>query len=254
MSDGRAEVDVCLLGIRYRNISRSGAVDHITRFVEERLPRMVCVPNADSLVRAWRDADYGDLLRGADLVLADGMGVVYASRLLGTPLKENVGGRPLLHALAAQGARRGWQFLFLGGPSIEVAQAAKQKLEAANPGLRVRTYTPPYLFDEDESARMLEVVRDAKPDVLLVCFGAPRQERWIAANLDRLNVPVSIGVGAAIDAIAGHRRLPPQFMTDLGLEWLARLAQEPRRLWRRYLFNGATFLWLVLLQRLHRAR
>jgi N-acetylglucosaminyldiphosphoundecaprenol N-acetyl-beta-D-mannosaminyltransferase len=109
-------------------------------------------------------------------------------------------------------------------------------------------------FDEAETQRMLEAVHRAKPDVVFVCLGTPKQEKWIARNRDRLSVPVSLGVGSALDIIAGQVRQPPRWMTEVGLEWLAKLFQEPKRLWRRYLLESPPFFMMVAQQRMRARR
>ncbi len=246
---------VTILGVAYDNVTRAEAIDALERYVAEGRPRMVCTPNAEHVMLARRDAEFRAILRRADLVVSDGMGVTYASRVLGTPLRQNVSGRLLVGELAARWALLGRRVFFVGGRSGTDADRAAQRLMARCPGLVVcGSYTPPFAdrFDAAESSRIVGAVNAARPDVLLVCLGAPKQEKWIAANLDRLAVPVSIGVGAALDYLAGTLREPPRWVSRVGLEWLWRLAQEPRRLWRRYLVDGLRFVGLVLLARLRR--
>ena len=168
-----------------------------------------------------------------------------------TPLLENVAGRLLVESLAMRGAVAGRRVFLLGGRDPDVARRAAARLAAEHPGLAVvGWYAPPFAaeFDAAESERMLAAVNRARPEVLLVCLGTPKQEKWIARNLQRLEVPVSIGVGATIDFLAGRIAEPPRWMTRVGLEWLYKLAHEPRRLWRRYLLRGSVFAWLVVRQ------
>ncbi len=246
---------VSILGLRYDNLTRTEAIDVLERFVAQGRPRMVCTPNADHVMLARRDAEFRDILQRADLVVSDGMGVWYASRLLGTPLRENVSGRLLVDELAARWAPLGRRVFLVGGRSAADARRAAERLVARCPGLVVcGTYTPPFAdrFDDAESSRIVDAVNAARPDVLLVCLGTPKQEKWIAENLHRLAAPVTLGVGAALDFLAGVVREPPRWASRVGLEWLWRLAQEPGRLWRRYLVRGSRFVGLVLLERLRR--
>lgn len=243
---------VTILGIRYDNLSREEVLDCMESFAQQGSTRMICTPNADHLLQARRDREFRDILERADLVVSDGMGVVYAARLLGTPFKENVGGRLLLPDFSSRAARFGYRLFLLGGNNEEMVQLAVTKLCRSYPGLVIAgSYTPPFMqeFDEAETGRMLDSIHRARPDVLFVCLGTPKQEKWIARNLDRLNVPVSIGIGAALDMIAGCVNEPPRWVSRIGLEWLVKLLHEPKRLWRRYFWNGTVFVSLILKQR-----
>ena len=243
---------VDILGIQIHNVTRAETLTLMERMIEAGEAHMICTPNADHVVRAQRDSEFREIIERADLVVADGMAIVYAARILGTPFKENVGGRLLLPAFAQRSAVKGYRLFLLGGSTEDVAKQAVVRLRMDYPGVNiVGTYTPPYMpeFDEGETGRMLRAVNQAKPDVLFVCLGTPKQEKWIARNLKRIEAPVSLGIGAALDVLAGKIRQPPAWMTKIGLEWLFRLVQEPKRLARRYLWDDPRFLWLVLQQR-----
>jgi N-acetylglucosaminyldiphosphoundecaprenol N-acetyl-beta-D-mannosaminyltransferase len=242
---------VTILGVPYDNLSRQETLDRIEVFIRSGARHMICTPNADHLLRARKDTEFRAILNRADLVVSDGMGVIYASRLLGTPLKENVGGRLLLSEFAARAVLRRYRLFLLGGRDSHMAQEAADRLRAQDQGVLVcGSYAPPFAaeFDEAETQRMLNTVEAARPDILFVCLGTPKQEKWIACNLGRLNVPVSIGVGAALDMLTGRVREPPRWATDCGLEWLAKLIQEPGRFWRRYLLGIPVFIWLIFAQ------
>jgi N-acetylglucosaminyldiphosphoundecaprenol N-acetyl-beta-D-mannosaminyltransferase len=165
-------------------------------------------------------------------VVPDGIGLVWASRWLGRPLRQRVSGSDLVPRLAALAAARGWS-IFLLGAAPGVAGVAAAKLRAANPTLRIAgTYAGSPSPDEEEA--IVARIRAAAPQMLFVAYGAPAQDLWIARNLARLGVPVAIGVGGTLDFIAGTRRRAPAWVQRVGLEWLYRLWQEPRR-WRRML-------------------
>jgi N-acetylglucosaminyldiphosphoundecaprenol N-acetyl-beta-D-mannosaminyltransferase len=237
-----------LLGVTYDNVTRAEALDQIERFIEDGRSRIVCTPNADHVLQIRTDAEFGAILHRSDLNLADGMAVIYASRILRRPLVQNVGGRLLLNEFAARSAKRRYRMFLLGGRDQEQANEVGRRLTLANPGLIVAgAYAPPFVseFDETATAQMLGLIEQAKPAILFVGLGTPKQEKWISRNLHRLRVPVSIGVGAAFDIITGRVKCPPQWMTDAGLEWAFRLGQEPGRLWRRYLQRDSQFFWLV---------
>jgi len=243
---------IVILGVHYVNVSRIETLDLMESFIGQGGRHIICTPNVDHLLQARKDQEFHGILEQADLIVADGMGVVYASRFLGVPLKENVGGRHLLPEFSARAAQKGYRIFLLGGKNRSVVQKAVDRLHVDHPSLIIAgTYTPPFMseFDEVENQRMLNAVNQSKPDVLFVCLGTPKQEKWIASNLQHLNVPVSIGIGAALDMISGHVYEPPRWISDMGLEWLVKLIQEPQRLWRRYILGIPVFIWLVIQQR-----
>jgi N-acetylglucosaminyldiphosphoundecaprenol N-acetyl-beta-D-mannosaminyltransferase len=184
------------------------------------------------------------------LVLCDGTPLVWASRWLGAPLRERVAGSDLMPLLAAHAARAGHRLFLLGADEATLAEASA-RLTAANPSLVIAgTYSPPVakLLELDHEG-ILQRIHAARPDILLVAFGCPKQEKWIYMNLPRLNVPVTIGVGGTFDMIAGRVRRAPVWMRRCGLEWTVRLAQEPRRLFNRYLLDLLFFVRALRQQR-----
>jgi len=202
--------------------------------VAERTPRQVCTANPEFVMLAQRDAAFRAVLQRADLVLPDGVGLLWAARRLGAGLPVRVAGSDLIDRLAERGAARGWRIFYLGAAEGVAARAA-QVLQARWPGLVVAgTYAgSPRPADEDA---LVARVRAAAPDILLVAYGAPRQDLWIARNRERLGVPVSVGVGGSFDFVAGVARRAPVWLQRLGLEWLHRLWRQP---WRaRRIFNA----------------
>jgi N-acetylglucosaminyldiphosphoundecaprenol N-acetyl-beta-D-mannosaminyltransferase len=199
-------------------------------------PALVVTPNADQVVNLERDKALQAAYARADLVLPDGMPVVWASRLLGTPAKERVTGSDLMPRLCAIAARRGLKVFFLGGAE-GVGRRAAEKLACACPGLAVvGTLSPPPGFERDgrQNAAIVQAIRQSDADLVFVCLGSPKQEVWVHRHLDLFDKGVFLGVGAAIDFCAGTVRRAPLWMQRSGLEWLYRLAQEPRRLIGRY--------------------
>ena len=206
--------------------------------------RYVCTGNLDHLVLIEKDPDFAKAYENADLVVADGAPIVWLSRLVATALPERVAGSDLFWQLAKASSETGLRLFFLGGAPGAAAKAADMA-ERRYPGAKiVGTYCPPFdTFDTDvEQARIKRVVRSSEPDVLLVAFGAPKQEKWIVANKDALGVPVSIGVGGSFEMAAGIKKRAPKWVQNVGMEWLYRFAQEPTRLFNRYFVNDLPYL------------
>lgn len=237
-----------LLGVQIDDLTMDEALERIGALIERRTPpAYVVTPNVDHVVKLQDDVEFRAVYAGADLVLCDGVPLLWASRLLRRPLKAKVSGSDLFVAFPALAARRGWRPFFLGGRP-GAAERAAAILAAREPGFSVAgTYAPPFGFERDpvEDQRAVDLVRAARPDVLFVGLGAPKQEKWIHRHLHALGVPVSIGVGVSFEFVSGDVRRAPRWMQRAGLEWSWRLAMEPRKLWRRYLVEDARFLRLV---------
>jgi N-acetylglucosaminyldiphosphoundecaprenol N-acetyl-beta-D-mannosaminyltransferase len=236
----RARIDI--LGIKIDDVTSEEALARIEQFVEDGRPHLVTTVNPEFIVAAQTDAAFAQILNQADLNLADGQGLLWAARLLGMSLRERVTGVDTLVGLAELSARRGYT-IYLLGAAEGVAEATAQVLRGRFPGLRVAgTYPGSPAPEEDEST--VERIRRADPQLLFVAYGAPRQEQWIVRNMPRLQVPVAMGVGGALDFISGKTSRAPMWVQRLGLEWLHRLAQEPWR-WRR-MTALPRFCWLLL--------
>lgn len=203
----------------------------------------VVTPNLDHLRRAETDESFAQMVRSADLVVADGMPLIWASRLAATPLPERVAGSTLVSVLAQAAAEQGRSLYLLGGDP-GAAEAAAAVLQAQYPELRiVGTYCPPFGFERD--TQQLQIIRDqlleVKPDVVYVALGSPKQE-WLIEQLKPwLPRTWWLGVGISLSFLCGQVKRAPQWMQRMGLEWVHRLMQEPGRLWRRYLIQGLPF-------------
>lgn len=239
---GNAAARVQIAEVPFDVVTMQEATDRIVAMSRARdRARYVCTGNLDHLFLAGKDADFLAAYKRADLVVADGAPIVWLSRIAPRDedeavLPERVAGSDLFWELARASSERQVRLFFLGGApgsAVQAAIAAEQK----HPGTRiVGTYCPPFeTFDtEEEQARIVGIVRAANPDILLVGLGAPKQEKWIARMKDKLGVPVSIGVGGSFEMAAGIRKRAPVAVQRVGLEWLYRFAQEPRRLFQRY--------------------
>jgi N-acetylglucosaminyldiphosphoundecaprenol N-acetyl-beta-D-mannosaminyltransferase len=223
---------VRLLGVPVHLVTPEETMRRLEEFVEDGRPHHVVTVNPEFIMAAQKNAEFYRVLNAAHLALPDGIGVVWACRLMGYPLTERVTGVDTVQAVARLAARRRWR-LFLLGAAPGIAEQAAAVLQRANPGLQIAgTYAgSPAPAEEDH---IVEMVRAAAPHFLFVAYGAPQQDLWIARNLARLGVPVAMGVGGTFDFLAGKARRAPAWMQRAGLEWLYRLMQEPRR-WRRML-------------------
>ena len=255
--DSRVKETVTLLGVTVHNVTSAQAVQAIDSFVSSRTPHKIIVANAAKLVKAQKDSELLGALHTSNLVTADGISIVIGARIFGVRLLERVTGSEHLVPLSCELAeRRGYTVFFIGaGPGV--AEKASMILKKRFPGLRVAgTYSPAYniLSNEAESERSIQIVKEASPDILFVALGTPKQEKWISRNMEKLGVPLTMGVGATLDFIAGVVPRPPAWVHRVGFAWLYRLLHDPKRLWRRNL-EGIIFLWLVLREKfLGRAR
>lgn len=194
----------------------------------------VATINADFVVNALHDPELRYILQEADMTTADGMPLVWGARLLGVTLPERVTGADMVPALAERAAQRGYS-LYLLGAKPGVAARAAQALQERYPGLKIAGIeSPPHCSILEMDRAILDRVKAARPDILLVAFGNPKQEKWISMYARELGIPLSIGVGGTLDLIAGVTRRAPRWIQRIGGEWLFRLLQEPRRLWKRY--------------------
>lgn len=191
-----------------------------------------------------------ELYNSSEIVTADGVPLIWASKLLGNPIRGRVTGLDLLPEFSKVAAKENFTFFFLGAAE-GVAERLKDKLEKENPGLRVvGTYSPPYAktFSDEENEKMINMINEVKPNVLWVSLTAPKQDYWIYEHFDKLDVNIAIGVGAAFDVVVGDFQRSPKWMQKYGLEWFYRLMKEPKRLYRRYLIEAPQFIPLVIIQ------
>jgi N-acetylglucosaminyldiphosphoundecaprenol N-acetyl-beta-D-mannosaminyltransferase len=230
-------------GVRIDSIDLVSAVDLIESAVTDRSPMQIATVNLDFLVRAQRSVELRQVLDRSDLNVADGMPLVWLSKLAGRPLPGRTAGSDLvplaLSRLAAMGAR-----VFLLGGERAVAMEAGRRLLEAYPGLVIAGHCEPPVaaIERMPNRSIVRLIQAARPDVLLVALGNPKQELWIARHREALGVSVAIGVGCTLDLLAGKSRRAPRWMQQTGLEWLFRLGQEPRRLFGRYVLDS---LWLA---------
>lgn len=221
--------------------------DETLEFIRSAVASQHCVhiqtANVDHLMIAQRDPEFSEVLKHADLVTADGMPLVWASKLLGKPISERVAGSDIVMELCRRSGEWGLKLFFLGA-APGVAEDAKRQAILKYPGVSiVGVYSPASWEVEDTAANktIVEQINDSNANVLLVALGAPKQEKWITCHMDALKTNVNIGIGASLDFLAGKIERAPLWMQKSGLEWLYRFFQEPSRLWRRYLIQDMPF-------------
>lgn len=224
-----------------------GALSAIEALVAAGEGGSVFTPNVDHVVKAERDPAFRAAYLDADLCLADGMPLVWASLLLGSPLPERVAGSDLVVPLAERAAARGWRIYLLGGAPGDAERAAE--VLTSRHGVEIAGVDAPRLepgsAGETEGLAAAERVSAARPDLVYVAFGAPKQELWIHRHAGIIRPAVALGVGASLAFIAGTLPRAPRWMAGAGLEWAYRLGREPRRLWRRYVADAGGFLPIV---------
>ena len=231
------------------------ALDRIDRLIAARRPSFFITANLNYAMLTDADPRIRNLNRQAAFVLADGMPLVWWSRLGPQPLPERVAGSDLIYGMCDRAAQRGHR-IYLLGAAPGVADEAAAKLRLKYPALQiVGVECPPFRrLSADEEREQIERIRSTKPDILFVAFGQPKGEYWIAERLDRLGVPVCVQVGATLDFVAGHVKRSPKWMQKTGLEWVYRMMQEPRRLAKRYLDNIVFLVRAVFAPRFRKER
>lgn len=239
-----AKID--LLGMDFDNFSKQELLSNLQKGV-------VFTPNVDHLMKLRRDPDFVSVYQKADFKVCDSQVLMYASKFLGKPLKAKLSGSDLFPWFCEYHKHNeSIEIFLLGGREGVACEAQKRINERTGRRIIVGEYSPPYGFESDpkECDRIVELIKASTANVLVVCLGAPKQEKWIATYRDRLpNIDIFMAVGAAVDFEAGCKPRAPQYVSELGLEWLYRLVCEPRRLWRRYLVEGMPFVGLVLIEK-----
>ncbi len=246
---------VNLSGALIDQVDFAAAQERIRGFLGVGAAHQVVTVNLDFLSIAERDPHFRDTINRADLAVADGMPLVWASRLADQPLPERIAGVDLVDT-SCQIAAQTDAGVFLLGAGPGVAERAGRTMEALYPRLRIAgVYAPPFgSLTAKENEGIVRMVRDARPGFLFVAMGAPRQDLWIRTHLSQLGVPVCMGVGCALDLLAGNVNRAPSWMQRSGLEWAFRLGQEPRRLWRRYLVDDVPTLGRLVFRSVRQRR
>lgn len=244
------DLRVSIFGCDIDALRRPEAAERVWSWVQQSTEgcQYVVTPNVDHVVQLASNEKLQQAYRQASMVLADGMPVVWASRLLGRPLPERVTGADLVPAIFSAVPAGGRLSVYLLGAGAGVAERAAERIAAQWPRVEIcGTYSPPFGFEKDphENERILRQIAAVRPDVLVVGLGAPKQELWVHAHAGQIQARVALCVGATIDFLAAEKKRAPLWMQHLGLEWLHRLSTEPRRLLGRYAHDAWIFPRLV---------
>lgn len=229
------------------NLTMSEALDAIENLIHQDKNAYVVTPNVDHIVQLEKGGELVEIYKHADLILCDGKPLVWISKWYRTPIKEKISGSDLFPRLCERAAKNGYRMFFLGAAEGVAAKAAVN-LSNRYPGLQVvGTYSPPFGFEKDreELHKIIEMVKEARPHILIVGLGAPKQEKFIYHFRELLHVPISLGLGASLDFEAGNIKRAPRWMADHGLEWLYRITQDPKRLAKRYLVDDRAIFGLA---------
>lgn len=236
-----------ILGIGISKIDMKLALSQMEKLILEKGKGYVCVCPNHTIMAGQKDPKLRKIVNSADMATPDGMSVVWASRLLGHREAKQVTGTDLMLAFSKLSSEKGYTHFYYGGAN-GVPEELAEKMTKKFPKLKiVGIYSPPFRdLTEEEDKAIVEMINNVKPDVVWVGLGMPKQELWIGDHLGLIDAPIMIGVGAAFDFISGNKKRAPKWMQKVGLEWLYRLLQEPKRLWRRNLYHPIFFFNLLL--------
>lgn len=238
-----------VLGVGISAINLPMALEFLDDRIKRREPTYVCITGVHGVMESQTDPELRRIHNQAGLVTPDGMPMVWMSRLAGHKHVDRVYGPDLMLAVCEASLQKGYRHFFYGG-NEGVPELLRDKLQQRFPGLQVvGTYSPPFRsLTPEEDAAIVAQINAAQPDIVWVGLSTPKQERWMAAHLGRVQAPVMVGVGAAFDFHAGLKRQAPRWMQRSGMEWFFRMVSEPKRLARRYLHNNPRFVIAVLMQ------
>jgi N-acetylglucosaminyldiphosphoundecaprenol N-acetyl-beta-D-mannosaminyltransferase len=240
---------VNILGVDVSAINLSEALEQLQGWIVARQGNYVCVAGVHGIMESWRDNRLRSIHNRAGMVAPDGMPLVWLSWCRGFTTVARVYGPELMLAVCERSAATGWRHFFYGG-ELGIADRLTKRLEYRFPNICIAgSYTPPFrTLTREEDDEVIELINRARPDFVWVGISTPRQEYWMADHVGRVGPAILIGCGAAFDFNAGSKRQAPRWVQRTGLEWCFRLINEPRRLWRRYLFNNPQFVALVMLE------
>ncbi|MNI07857.1 putative N-acetylmannosaminyltransferase [compost metagenome] len=236
-----------MFNVNFDNYDFMDLLGYMDEVISQKSHSYILTCNVDHLIKLRKDAEFQKVYANAGAVVADGMPIIWASKVLNKPLKQKVSGSDLFEKLGEAFEHRQYRLFFLGSAS-GIPELAMTNLKSIFPNMNiVGCYSPSYGFEnnKEENEHIVQLLIDAKPDIVFVGVGAPKQEKWIYQHYLNYQVPISIGVGATFDFISGSVKRAPNLMQRTGFEWFWRLIQEPGRLWKRYLLDDSMFIVMV---------
>lgn len=237
-------------GLTFDNVTLDEAVNRLEYFINDKKPHMVFTTGAELIVRANQDTDIRNTYLNSDLLTVDSRVVYYSCKLLNKPILEPVSAVRLMFKFLENASHKGYRLYFLGAKE-EVLNTAVNKLKEMYPKINIVGYHHGY-FPLNNDAEVVNKIKEARPDIVFVAMSSPLKEKFISKNILKINVPVTFGVGGSVDVLAGYCKLAPFWISRIGLEWLYRFIQEPKKLWRRYLVTNFLFVWLVIKESFNR--
>jgi N-acetylglucosaminyldiphosphoundecaprenol N-acetyl-beta-D-mannosaminyltransferase len=244
LNEGAVHTKAIVLGCPISKLSLADFVASAERFIGSGEPHYIAVVNVAKVVKMRSDRDLEKTIQSAHLIGADGVPLVWASRLLGNPLPGRVNGTDLMYRLLERANEKGYRIFFFGAEE-EILRKVLERVRTEYPGVKIAGFHNGYFNPTDEST-IVSKIRTAQADILFIGFGTPKKELWVKRYLKAMGVPVVHGVGGSFDVLAGAIPRAPLWMQRNGLEWLFRLLREPRRMWRRYLVTNMLFIMLLV--------
>jgi N-acetylglucosaminyldiphosphoundecaprenol N-acetyl-beta-D-mannosaminyltransferase len=232
------------------NVTSQECLNRISETIVKNEKMFIVTSNVDHIVSIEHDYEFEKVYHFADLVVADGMPLIWLSRILKTPLKERITGSDLFPVMCDLANEKSFKVFFMGGKE-GIAERAATNLKKAYPDLQLTgIYSPPMNFEHDaqENLRIIEMINESRPNILFVSAGSPKQEKWFYKNIDKLNINIAIGVGAAFDFVAGSLKRAPLIFQNNGMEWFWRFLHEPKRLFKRYFIHDTRFILIIFKQ------
>ena len=236
-----------LLNTYVNNVSMNQTIAAIESMIASNQKSYIVAINIDVVMKIENDSYLKKIVDSADMVLVDGKPLIWISKMHKQPVKAKISGSDLVPVLCEVAAKKNYTIFILGGKD-GIAEKAKKNLEMKHPDIRiVGTYAPPFGFEKDEQElkKTNDIITQANPDILIACFGCPKQEKYIYENIEKYNAKVSICAGATVDFLAGNVKRAPKWMSEHGLEWFYRFLQEPKRMFKRYFVDDLKILKLI---------
>ncbi len=236
-----------LLNTYINNLTMQEAIKVIEKLLVEKKKSYIIPINVDVVMKIEDDPYLKKVVDSADLVLVDGMPLLWISKLYGKPLKAKISGSDLVPILCEVASHKGYKIFLLGGKD-GISNKAKKRLEEKFHSINiVGTYAPPFGFEKNqmELEKINHLISEAHPDLLIVCFGCPKQEKWIFENIGKYEAKVSICAGATVDFLAGNIKRAPRWMSEHGFEWFYRFLKEPKRMFKRYFIDDVKIIKLI---------